>query len=96
MLDRWSTTEGRRIRELCWKRDSATRAACWICGQPIDYAARPSTTPDSWEPDHRATRKDHPELALDPANIMPAHRRCNRARGDGAAFSGLGNRSRKW
>ena len=96
MVDKWSTTAGKRVRALCWKRDKEARAVCWICGQPIDYTAKPSSTPDSWEPDHYRVRSKYPELALDPANIRPSHKECNRRRSNGSVMQSLGNRSRQW
>ena len=90
------TQEWRRLRKQCFARDKAAHAPCHICGQPIDYALKPSSTPDAWEPDHRFTVKSHPELAELPENILPSHRRCNRARGDKASIDNLGNQSRNW
>ena len=84
------------MRVQCYERDRARHAACWLCGQPIDYAAAPSSTPDSYEPDHRHPVDAHPELALVPDNVMPCHRRCNRARGKKAGIDNLGNVSRDW
>ncbi|MBQ1449899.1 MAG: HNH endonuclease [Eggerthellaceae bacterium] len=69
---------------------------CWICGQPIDYDAKPSSTPDSWEPDHRFSVHTHPELAEVPENILPSHKRCNRAKGAKAGICNLGQPSREW
>ena len=96
MADQWHSRRGRSVRALCWRRDREDKPACWICGEPIDYTAAPSSTPDSWEPDHRLPRKEHPELVLDPTNIVASHKRCNRSRGARAVFRGLGNRSRQW
>lgn len=72
---RWRT-----LRQQCFDRDRRVNARCWICGEPIDYAAEPGTR-WAWEPDHRLTVDEHPELAYDPTNIMPAHASCNRKRG---------------
>jgi len=66
------------------------------CHQPIDYAARPSSTPDSYEPDHLRDVDRHPELALLPENVGAAHRKCNRARGKRAGVDEMGNRTRDW
>lgn len=90
------TQEWRRLRKQCFARDKAAHAPCHICGQPIDYGLKPSSTPDAWEPDHRFTVKSHPELAELPENILPSHSRCNRARGDKASINNLGNQSRNW
>lgn len=85
------------IRRLAWERDKRTRAVCHICGQPIDYLSDPSTTPDSWEPDHVIPFTKAPELELDLNNISASHMRCNRSRGDGTnGENALGMRTRIW
>ena len=86
----------KRLRIQCYERDKARDARCWQCRQPIDYAARPSSTPGSYEPDHRHDVATHPELALLPENVMPCHRRCNRARGKRAGIDNIGRPSRDW
>ena len=84
----------RRYRALVkWLR--AQRYACWLCGQPIDYSAKPQT-PDAFEPDHVYPLSTHPELAEDPGNLRASHCRCNRARGNRQPKPGLGDRSRNW
>ena len=90
------TSEWRKLRLMCWRRDKKASAPCHICGQPIDYSLAPSSTPDAWEPDHRFAVKTHPELAEVPENVLPSHRRCNRARGSKAGIDNLGNQSRRW
>ena len=86
-----------RVRRLAWDRDRKARAVCHICGMPIDYTATPSTTPESWEPDHVIPVSKAPERALDLDNVAAAHLRCNRARGDGTnGENDLGMRSRIW
>lgn len=90
------TQAWRRLRVQCFNRDKAKGAPCWICGQPIDYTAKPSTTPNSWEPDHRFSVKTHPELAEVPDNVMPSHMSCNRSKGSKAGIDNLGERSREW
>ena len=90
------TATWRKLRVQCFKRDKANDARCWICGGKIDYTAKPSTTSDSYEPDHRHSVKTHPELAEVPENVLPSHKRCNRAKGAKAGISNLGTRSREW
>lgn len=90
------TPAWKRLRLECYKRDKERNAVCVHCGQPIDYSARPSSTDNSYEPDHRLTVEQHPELALLPENIQPSHRRCNRARGKKAGIDNLGRRTRDW
>ena len=85
------------IRRQAWDRDRKARAACHICGEAIDYFVAPSSTPDSYEPDHIQPVHLRPDLELDLNNIAAAHRRCNRARGDGTNGTNIiGVRSRKW
>lgn len=85
------------IRAMAWQRDRKNHAVCGICGQPIDYSLEPSSTDDSWEPDHiiPVSKDNTQELFLE--NIRPSHRRCNRARGtkDGMDTA-LGQMSRIW
>ena len=52
----------------------AADAACWICGKPIDYAAR-------W-PDPASFTADHVVPGDPDSDLMPAHARCNASRGD--------------
>ena len=94
-----SSRSGRwpQIRKLAWDRDRKARNPCHICGQAIDYYLAPSTTPDSWEPDHLIPVSRAPELELDLSNILASHMICNRARGDGInGENELGRRSRIW
>ena len=86
------------IRTLAWKRDSKTKARCHICGEPIDYFVKPSSTPDSYEPDHIQPVHLRPDLELDLNNIAASHRKCNRQRGDGQRnlANDLGMKSRIW
>jgi 5-methylcytosine-specific restriction endonuclease McrA len=85
-----------------WRRvRAATLAAsdvCYLCGHPGSGAV-----------DHVISRKERPDLALDPANLRPVHgslsrcpwchgRACNEVKGD---RPGLGERqrprqSRRW
>lgn len=85
------------IRRLAWDRDRKARAVCHICGQPIDYTAKPSSEPFSWEPDHVLPVSKYPELELDLNNIKASHMQCNRARGDDAFHAmDIGMQSRVW
>lgn len=94
MSDPRKTTRWRKLRAELYRRDRAANAPCWICHQPIDYRAR-AGTPDSWEPDHVRDVARFPQLAFDPANIMPAHCSCNRSRGDRDLVP-MGSSSRAW
>jgi 5-methylcytosine-specific restriction endonuclease McrA len=59
-------------------RVAATRAACHICGNPIDYAL-PHTDPHSFVIDHviPLAKGGHDSIE----NVRAAHRQCNRAKG---------------
>ncbi len=86
-----------KVRQLAWNRDRKVRAVCWICGQPIDYSVKPSSTDQSWEPDHVQPVAKRPDLELDLNNIKASHKACNRARGDGTnGENALGQQSRIW
>ena len=91
-----STSAWRRLSGQCYRRDKAKNAECAICHRPIDYDAKPSSYDWAYEPDHRLNAKDHPELALEPSNIQPAHRTCNRRKQGKAGITNLGKPSRKW
>ena len=85
------------IRRMAWDRDRKAKAPCHICGEPIDYFVQPSSTPDSYEPDHIVPVHMRPDLELDLNNIKASHRRCNRQRGDGTNGTNvIGQRSRIW
>jgi hypothetical protein len=71
----------RAVKRAFRARCQAAGSACWICRQPIDYAAKPQT-PESFEPDHHHPVKTHPHLAYEPTNLRPSHCRCNRSRRD--------------
>lgn len=71
-------------------------APCWLCGLPIDYAADPGTTDDSYTLDHEFPVSKRPDLQFDPAGFKPAHRSCNILRGNKDPAASLGTLSRKW
>ena len=62
MQDPRHTPAWKRLRLECYRRDKERNAVCVHCGQPIDYKAKPSSTDDSYEPDHRLVVERHPEL----------------------------------
>lgn len=86
----------RNLSKRCYERDKAIDARCWLCHGRIDYSVKPSSTPESYEPDHYFPVDSHPELALVPENIRPSCRSCNRARRNKAGVDNIGNRSRMW
>ena len=99
LRDKWDGPAGRRLRLRCFERDRAASAPCVWCGAPIDYLLGPYKRGGdvmAWSPEHVRPRSRWPELALDPANIAPAHFRCNAARQDRAGLTSLGRPSRRW
>lgn len=90
-----STAQHRKNRASLKKLTAEHNLPCAICGEAIDTTL-PSTSPDSFEYDHRQSIKTHPELADDPANGQPSHKRCNRNKGAGDARPGLGDPSEVW
>ena len=52
---------------------------CHLCGEPIDYTA-PRYHPDSFEADHITPIAKGGLDTLE--NLLPSHRRCNRAKSD--------------
>lgn len=91
------TSRWKAVRLRAYERDRKAQAPCWWCGQPINYIVPPSSTPDSWEGDHKVPVSMAPELELDVLNVAPAHKRCNRSRGDGTnGENSIGMQSRIW
>lgn len=90
------TQTWRKLRVQCYQRDKMLNAPCHICGQPIDYKAKPSTTAKSYEPDHVISPKLRPDLAEVPENVRAAHMSCNRSKRDKAGIDELGRTSRRW
>ena len=85
------------VRRMAWDRDRKARNKCHICGQAIDYFLRPSSCDEAYEPDHVIPVSMRPDLELDLNNIKAAHKRCNRARGDGTNGENvIGMQSRVW
>lgn len=69
---------GRRWRVVRAYVRATAPAICGLCGEVIDLAL-PSTDPMSWEADH-ITPLSLGGAELDPANVRPAHKICNRQR----------------
>lgn len=90
-----TTAAHRKNRADLKKLTREHRLPCALCGQEIDCDL-PSTDPWSFAYDHIKSRLAYPELADDPANGQPTHRRCNENKGDGAARPGLGDPSEVW
>lgn len=76
----------------------AVNAPCALCGQAnIKYDGSKGER-DSFELDHRISRKratamGKPELILDPTNCQPSHLRCNRSKQEGDGPVTLGETS---
>lgn len=71
------------------------RGNCWLCGQPIDYTL-PHDDDNAFTVEHIHPRSTHPHLVDDPGNCVPAHARCNKARGNKAYAPSLGSLSEDW
>ncbi len=82
-----------------WRRIRARtlRAAdtCGICGGLLDKTL---TAPHPLSPvvDHVLPVKLYPHLALDPTNLVAAHRRCNRNKSDRVDYSAAPAASEDW
>ena len=68
---------------------------CGVCGQAIDTKL-PASDPNSFEYGHIKSVKAYPELADNPDNGQPEHRRCNRNKGAGEQRPSLGDPSEIW
>ncbi|EQM83410.1 HNH endonuclease signature motif containing protein [Microbacterium maritypicum] len=79
----------------------ARNAPCALCGQAdIEYDG-PRNARNSFELDHKISRKrclamGKPELLLDPTNCQPSHTRCNRAKQAGEAKPTMGETSEEF
>lgn len=97
--DLWNSSAGRRLRMQCFVRDREADAPCRWCHEPIDYGKGPYTRGGdtmAWSPEHVKPRSLYPHLALDPANIVAAHFKCNAKRGVRAGVNEMGKATRKW
>lgn len=88
-------------REACAHEvqpDGSVGAPCWLCGQPIDYAAAPTDwkNPDRFQRDHIKPVSTHKELADDPSNWAPSHAGCNLARSNKPPQPPLGQLSKSY
>lgn len=60
--------------------DGSRGAACWLCGQAINYLLK-GPHPASFSVDHMIAANERPDLMLDVNNFKPSHFGCNSARG---------------
>lgn len=86
-----SGSRWRKLREQI----KASRPPCYLCGQPINYQA-PYPADDSFTVEHIKSWINHPELREDPANLVAAHAKCNKAKGAGEIKHELGNTLEQW
>lgn len=102
---RTARSDGLRRDSRAWRalaaqirtRDRNAGRGCGICGQPINWGARDPRADDAPSVDHIKSWRDHPDLRLDPANLVTVHQACNRAKGmRPAALPSIGNQSRRW
>lgn len=84
--------KSQRWRKLCDYVKRTTAPICWRCGGDIDLSL-PGTHPLGWTGDHVQMRSKSPELTFDPANIRPAHHKCNSLR---TSITHTGSASRKY
>ena len=90
-----TTAQHRANRAALKKLTAENHLPCAICGQAIDTTL-PTSSPDTFHYDHVKPIKTHPELADDPANGQPTHKRCNQSKGAGDQRPGLGDPSEVW
>jgi 5-methylcytosine-specific restriction endonuclease McrA len=83
----------RENHRVAWR---AVNAACALCGQrTIQYDGEPNL-PDSFELDHKVSRKRRPDLIMVDSNAQPSHVRCNRGKSAGDAAPSLGSMDEDW
>ncbi len=61
-----------------WREEGAV---CYLCGRPIDFKA-PPTSDMALEVEHYYPSSVRPDLVNSVSNLYPAHRVCNRLKGD--------------
>lgn len=85
---------GRRWRRAVEQLKREAPPICWLDGRPIDMTLDPRD-PMSWTADHVIPLSQRPDLAYEPSNLRPAHRRCNSIKSDGQPPIPLKS-SRRW
>lgn len=70
----WTTKDSALWRKRFAPLVASGQAICTRCHRPIHPDA-------AWDVDHILSLHEYPELARDPQNLGPAHRRCNRSSG---------------
>ena len=93
--------EYRELRDTMKQIWQPINAPCGICGQAtIDWDGI-KNEPDSFELDHRISRKrakamGRLDLLLDPNNAQPSHCRCNRSKQHGEGPISIGETSEEF
>lgn len=90
-----TTAAHRRNRAALKALTAEHNLACALCGEPIDTTLD-WRNPDAFAYDHKKSVVAYPELADDPENGQPAHKRCNESKGAGDERPGLGDPSEVW
>ncbi|WP_025158898.1 HNH endonuclease [Leifsonia aquatica] len=90
-----TTAQHRKNRAALKQLTRDHNLPCALCGQPIDCDI-PRGDPDAFEYDHAKSITAYPELADDPSNGQPSHKRCNGSKGQGDGRPGLGDPSEIW
>lgn len=93
-----SSQRMQRLRRTFREECAAANLPCWLCGQEINYAARPDDHHDTtrFQLDHFFPVSTHMEYAEDPANFRASHALCNQQRGNKMPEGGLGSLSEEW
>jgi hypothetical protein len=77
--------------------DGTVGLPCSLCSRPINYGL-PHWLPGAFQAHHDLSVADRPDLILSPANLRPAHARCNQREGRGKSEDDidLGEPSEVW
>jgi 5-methylcytosine-specific restriction endonuclease McrA len=68
-VNRSPLTAYNKAQTACLENGAANRIPCWICGGPINYRRTEATV-------HYLIPTADDGSALDPNNLVPAHREC--------------------
>lgn len=92
-----ASSDGRSSRAwkaLCARLRVELPPICWLCGGDIDLGLH-HLDRWAWTLDHVQPLDTHPELAMDLANLRPAHRSCNSSKGSSTSTNAV-RTSRTW
>ena len=90
-----STRRYKTLRADFRRKCRNANAACWLCGNPIDYELT-ADHPDCFNVDHAVPKSLRADLAEDPANFRPSHKVCNERRGNDEPTINIGQPSENW